>query len=454
MCSSLEYRPRFYVVAKQRNPLILKLIESTGGVLRVDPSLSLESHISLMEEYAGKIDFAICPHEKTIMLGLRDEIQRRGLKIPTTFPTSTFAIERSKILQRRLFPEDYNPRWKPFYPKQYSSQSALEGEVERWVRVLGGAENVVFKPDSPAAGKGVAVGGEHFKSINQLISNYVHNFKAPFIIEEKEDVEESSCQIWYDGDLSHLSMLRYPEVRDYKRAFEGDVGPNTGGMGCYMDGQMFLPYMTVEDWRSGQQLASGLIRNMIRWAEENDYDTDDMWPCMFYLAMAHPHRVFEGNIGRPGDPEDIPPLLTMKNDLVDFYLRLIEGNPKRLEFNGRAVVLVYVVPPTYGGKMSSKPEITVTHPKLTSIVQEAPLYVPGDVELREDGGIYIRSSRSVAVVADGESLEEAAGKAHMAAEALESSSKPRGLIWHRGDIGSATHIERSILHRRKLKGKR
>jgi len=61
--------------------------------------------------------------------------------------------------------------------------------------MLGGAGNVVFKPDSPAAGKGVAVGGEHFHTLNELIEGYISSFNQPFIIEERVEAEESSCQI-------------------------------------------------------------------------------------------------------------------------------------------------------------------------------------------------------------------------------------------------------------------
>jgi len=449
MFSSPNYSPTFYIVAKQNNPMLRRLVKVTGGVLRVDRSLKLSTHIDLLEKYHGEIDLAICPHEKIVIAGLRDAIEERGWNIPCTFPRKIFAIERSKILQRRLFPEDYNPRWKAFHPSKYSSRGELLEDVKRWVEMLGGAGNVVFKPDSPAAGKGVAVGGEHFHTLNELIEGYISSFNQPFIIEERVEAEESSCQIWFDGSIGHLNFLRYPEIRDYKRAFEGDLGPNTGGMGCYMDSKPILPFMFEEDWSSGYELASKLIRNMQSWAEENDLNPEGMYPCMYYLAMAHPHRVFEGNIGRPGDPEDIPPLLTMKNDLIDFYFGLVEGNPPNLNFEEKASVLIYVVPPTYGGRMSGKFNIKLNFEGLWILDQNNPVYLPGDIEL-SDGAVYVKTSRSVAVVGLGESIEDARRLALRGVELVEDSAEPKGYLWHRGDIASKEHIEKSVDHRRRL----
>lgn len=451
MFNNLNYSTKFYVVSKQNNPVVKRIVEITNGYMIVDSTLSIDSHISVLEKFKDEIDLVVCTHEKPIISGLRDEIEKRNLKFYITFPRSVFALERSKILQRKLFPEDFNPLWKAFYPRNYSNENELFNSIKIWVNSLGGAENVVFKPDAPAAGKGVAVGGEHFHTIEELLSNYISGFNSPFIIERREEVEESSCQIWFDGNIDHLSYLRYPEVRDYKRAFDGDIGPNTGGMGCYMDSNFKLPFMFDEDYEAGYNLTRRTIRNIEKWAEENDLDTSGMKPCMYYLAMAHPHKVFEGNIGRPGDPEDIPPLLCMKNNLIDFYLHLCEGNPERLEFDLKAVVLVYVVPPNYGGKLNISQAVTLDLPELfNSNINLDRLLIPGDVEVKSNGRIYTRSSRSIAVVAIGEYLYEVSKEAQKLALYVESKADPKGFLWHRSDIGSKEHVEKSIKHRRAL----
>jgi len=450
MYSSEEYETSFYVVSKQNNPMIKRIIDLSGGEMRVDPSLDVDTHLNLIEKNLDDIDMVVCPHEKTIMSGLRDCIEEEGYEVPTTFPTSKFAIERSKILQRKLFPGDYNPRWKAFYPSRYSIRSDLIDDVSSWLEELGGSCSVVFKPDSPTAGKGVAVGGEHFTSFSELKEIYLSDMAEPFILEERFEGVESSCQIWYNGKIGDLKCQRYPETRDYKRAFEGGEGPNTGGMGCYMDKKMTLPYMMGDDWETGAKLAENTIKNTEEWAEENGIDTSGMSPCMYYLAMAHPGKVFEGNIGRPGDPEDILPLYTMKNDLIDFYFNLIEGVHTKLEFEKKAVVLVYIVPPTYGGKMQHTGEITLDFDRLIDPEQGIPAFYPGDVELREDDKIYFRSSRSIAITAKSDSIEKASKIAHDTAKKIEKLAEPKGLIWHRSDIAKKQHIEECKRRRKEL----
>lgn len=444
MHSSQIYSPVFYAICKQNNPMVKKIVEDSGGEMWVDPSLSMETHMIPIEKYGDEIDLVVCPHEKLVIGGWRNKIEGLGVDTRFTFPTGEFALETSKILQRTIFPEYYNPRWNAFYPPKYDTS-----EIKEWLEELGGAEKSVFKPDRPATGKGVLVGGEHFFSESDLFEQ-IADFNQPFIIEEKLEVEESSSQIWYDGDIRHLKDLRYPETRDYKRAFDGDKGPNTGGMGCCRAKKMLLPWMSVDDYKSGLDLTIKTIRNTEKWALENDYDIGGMYPCMYYLAMAHPHKVFEGNIGRPGDPEDIVVLMTMKNDLIDFYRGLTEGSPPKLEFEKKAAVLVYVTPLAYPEKNLSAPDVTIDFDKLRNPEYNNPMYFPGDVELKENGKIHVRSSRSVAVVATADTIEEATALAQGGAEKIELSANPRGFMRHRTDIGSKAHLEKSKKHRRKL----
>ncbi len=112
-----------------------------------------------------------------------------------------------------------------------------------WLDELG--NQVAVKPDGISAGKGVGVWGDHFKDRDQLFEHFLSNYKyGPVIVEEKVFGEESSFQAFCDG--RHLVPL--PETRDHKRAFDGDRGPNTGGMGSYKDVENWLPFMGEGEW--------------------------------------------------------------------------------------------------------------------------------------------------------------------------------------------------------------
>ena len=118
-----------------------------------------------------------------------------------------------------------NPRFKIFNPADYKGEAEVKSVVYRWLDELD--NQAVVKPDKPALGKGVGVWGDHFATREQLFEHFMSNFKyGSVIIEEKIDGEESSFMAFCDG--KHFIPL--PDTRDYKRAFDDDKGPNTGGI--------------------------------------------------------------------------------------------------------------------------------------------------------------------------------------------------------------------------------
>ena len=93
-------------------------------------------------------------------------------------------------------------------------------------------EGIVLKPDGLTGGKGVLVQGDHFATKEEalkLSSKQILMESSSLIVEEKFDGEEFSLQCLCDGK----TVVATPLVQDHKRRFEGDKGPNTGGMGSY-----------------------------------------------------------------------------------------------------------------------------------------------------------------------------------------------------------------------------
>ena len=100
----------------------------------------------------------------------------------------------------------------------------------------------VIKFDGLMGGKGVRVSGEHLKNIDEGVAyaNEIINIGGNFLIEEKLVGEEFSLMSFVDGKVcKHM-----PVVQDHKRAYEGDTGPNTGGMGTYSFGNHSLPFLS------------------------------------------------------------------------------------------------------------------------------------------------------------------------------------------------------------------
>ena len=138
----------------------------------------------------------------------------------------------------------------------------------------------VVKPDKPALGKGVGVWGDHFANREQLFEHFMSSFQyGSVIIEEKIEGEESSFMAFCDG--KHFIPL--PDTRDYKRAFNDDMGPNTGGMGSYKDIDDKLPFLTAVEREKSLTLANKIFN---KWSAKIE-DDQALKGVPLYLAFMH-----------------------------------------------------------------------------------------------------------------------------------------------------------------------
>ena len=444
---SANYDVRLYVADKQANPFNMEKAEKHVVI----PDLNVEEICSFAKKHEAEIDFGIVGPEKPIIQGVRDKIEAET-RIPMICPTREYAIEASKVAQRRLFEKfapEVNPRFKIFDPKDYANTEEVRKELFEWLDELN--NQVAVKPDVPAAGKGVGVWGDHFATREQLFEHFMANFRhGAVIVEEKIEGEESSFQAFCDG--KHLVPL--PETRDYKRAFDGDKGPNTGGMGAYKDKGEKLPFMTHQDREKEIEIVNRIFR---KWTGSTGNTALRGIP--FYVAFIHTGKqpkILENN-SRPGDPEIQAILPVLKEDFVDVCYRILDGNLTRIETEQQAAVVTYKVPPNYGGYMKafpdrvSKAEIG-TPVDLTEAYRLAEKYgtrlrvYPAAMEKR-NGETYALKSRTVCTVGVGETIEEARRISIEGIRAIKG-----GALWYRTDIASKEHVAKSIRHMQVLRG--
>lgn len=444
---SEEYRVDLYIVDRQRNPFNLARAKEHIVV----PNLDVDRILSFAERFKGEIDFGIVGPEKPIIEGVRNLVEVRA-GIPIICPTREFAIEGSKVAQRLLFQDvvpEANPRFRVFSPSDYPSVDEAKRELEKWLDELD--NRVAVKPDAPAAGKGVGVWGDHFTSREQVLEHFTSNYReGAVIVEERLEGEESSFQALCDGE--HLIPL--PETRDYKRAFDGDMGPNTGGMGSYKDVGDCLPFMTREDREREEEIVERIFRKL-----KGRGRNPGLMGMPFYVAFMHTRegpKILENN-SRFGDPEILNILPILKDDFVEVCYRILEGNLKDVEVEDKATVATYKVPPSYGGYIEIYPEkvraeeigspiILEEAERLESLYEGRMRIYPGSVELR-DGRIYALRSRAICVVGIGDTIEEARSISLEGIDAIKG-----GGLWNRRDIGSREHIERSVAHMERLRG--
>jgi len=445
---SQKYKVEVYVVDKQKNPFNFK--KATEHV--VVPDLNVQDICKFARKHEAKIDFGIVGPEKPIINGVRDLVEKET-GIPMICPTERYAIEGSKVAQRNLFQKvvpDVNPRFKVFDPREHASTEELKKELYAWLDELN--NQVAVKPDVPAAGKGVGVWGDHFTTREELLDHFFANLEhGRVIVEEKIEGEESSFQAFCDG--KHLVPL--PETRDYKRAFDGDKGPNTGGMGSYKDVDDLLPFMTPADREKEIEIVKRIFEEL-----RGDGSNPDLRGMPFYVAFIHTGKgpkILENN-SRPGDPEIQNLLPLLKEDFVDVCFKILEGNLTRVELEKKATVVTYKVPPNYGGYAKTFPE-RINREEVGKPVDLSGAYklgekhggrvrvYPASMELR-NREVYALRSRAVCVVGIGENIEAAREISLEGIKAIRG-----GALWHRTDIASKEHIKKSVRHMEELRRK-
>ncbi|MCW4020753.1 MAG: hypothetical protein NWF14_05960 [Candidatus Bathyarchaeota archaeon] len=446
-CRSRKYTVDLYVVDKQRNPFNVKRAKEHIVI----PSLNPGEISKFAKKFRDRIDFGIVGPEKPIIAGIRNIIEKEA-NIPLICPTKEYAIEGSKVVQRRLFREvvsEVNPEFKVFDPKDYNSLNEVKKPLYGWLDELD--NKVVVKPDAPVAGKGVGVWGDHFSTREQLYEHFLANFQVgPVIVEEKVEGEESSFQAFCDG--KHLVPL--PETRDHKRAFDGDRGPNTGGMGSYKGKGYYLPFIREADWDKEKEIVARIFNKM-----KGDGYNLGLRGVPFYVAFIHTHKgpmILENN-SRPGDPEIMNILPVLKDDFVDICFRMIEGSLARVDVEKKATVVTYKVPPNYGGYADEFPEsvkqseigtpvILDEAEELSSKCGSRIRIYPASLELRKDGKAYALGSRTVCSIGIGDDIQTAR---EISLEGLAAIKG--GALWNRMDIASERHIARSVRHMEQLR---
>ena len=416
-------KPLLFSYMKANNPGIAALSEKT----RIGSYSDLKSIVLFAED--NKIEFAVIGPEDPLNNGVVDALAQAG--IPAVGPTKSLArLETSKAFTRNLVSKyniPGNPHFKVF--------NTMEG-VESFLNEL---ESIVIKPDGLTGGKGVLVQGDHFATKYEALKLCAQILKdsSSVIVEEKFDGEEFSLQCLCDGK----TVVGTPLVQDHKRRFDGDKGPNTGGMGSYSLPDHSMPFLKPSDIEEGLEITRQVAAALLK-------ETGSSYKGVMYggfIATKKGARLLEYN-ARFGDPEAMNILPLLKTDFVEICRHIIAGtlNKLKIEFEHKATVCKYVVPKGYGlpadhpDAASSKAKIEVGD------VGKARLYY-SSVDKKEDG-LYLSSSRAIGIVGIADNLNEARKIAEEGVKAV------KGPVAYREDIGTDALIQKRIDHMRKIRG--
>jgi phosphoribosylamine--glycine ligase len=413
--SQSSIKNSLFCVSKDINPQIFDLCK--------DYFVTDLANISNIVSYSKKtkIDFAIIGPENPLANGIVNELENVGVRC--VGPKKEVAlIETSKSFARKIIdlccPEK-NPQRKEF--------SSIEG-VESFIKQLGG--EYVIKFDGLMGGKGVRVSGEHLKNIDEGVAyaNEIVSMGGKFLIEERLVGEEFSLMSFVDGKVcKHM-----PVVQDHKRAYEGDTGPNTGGMGTYSFGNHSLPFLSEKDIKEAQKTNELVAKQLFK-------ETGTPYVGILYggfMLTRGGVKVIEYN-ARFGDPEAMNVLSILESDFLSVCISIVDGNLKNqdVSFKRLATVCKYVVPVGYPNKPTKNFEVFCD--------QNDPSLFLASVVL-EDQKLVACGSRTAAVVGKNKDVFQA----ELFAET--GTANISGNLFHRKDIGTKKLIDSRIKRMKEL----
>ncbi len=390
-----------------------------------------ETDVSKVTEHALSygVELAVIGPEAPLEVGLVDELNRNG--IGCVGPTKTAArLETSKRFSRRLLKKHGVPGNVEFGTFQDLESARL------FVNDFPG--ELVVKPEGLTGGKGVKVEGEHLDG-KEGVLDYVREILehriggAGVVLEERLVGEEFTLQAFCDG----RNVRRMPLVQDHKRAYDGDVGPNTGGMGSYTDADHLLPFVSERD----REVAEDIMRSTVGAMRDEGAPYRGVLYGQFMLTKDGP-KVIEFN-ARFGDPEAMNVLTLLENGFLEVCQGVADGKlGYDVPFRRKATVCKYVVPAGYGTDPKVGRPVKVDEECVSKA--GAHLYYAA-VDERE-GTIFTTSSRSLGVVGVADSIEEAEEVCEAGLAFID------GEVFVRHDIGKKELVQRRVDHMRQVRG--
>ena len=393
-----------------QSPLIGKLFAAPGN-----PGIAEEAELVAVDpaDHRAVIDFcrrhsialvAIGP-EAPLVDGLADNLRAMGIPVfgPSRLPAQ---LEGSKGFTKDMCAAHAIPTAR--YARasdRLSAESAL-GDF---------GLPVVIKADGLAAGKGVVVAMTAGEAEAALDAMFAGGADQPVVIEEYMDGEEVSFFALVDGE----TVVPFGSAQDHKRVGDGDVGPNTGGMGAYSPASIFTPELE-------RRALEEIVRPTVRALAEAGTPFSGILYAGLMLTEAGP-KLVEYNV-RFGDPECQALMMRFDGDLLALMGATARGElasapPPRFAADASLVVVVaangYPGPPVKGGRISGLGEAEAAGAK---IFQAGTALKRG--RLVADGG------RVLGIAARGASVRQAQRAAYRAIDAI---AFPTGFC--RRDIG-------------------
>jgi phosphoribosylamine--glycine ligase len=356
-----------------------------------------------------KIDLTVVGPEEPLTKGIVDLFESKGLSI---FGSSQKAaeIEGSKAFAKEMMEKYHIPT---------ASYETFDNKKEALNYIRKQGVPIVVKADGLAAGKGVIVCKtieEGIRSVEQIMVERIFGEAGNrVVIEEYLVGEEASYIAFTDGK----AILPMASCQDHKPVFDGDQGPNTGGMGAYSP----APVVTDE---VHERIIERVLRPMIQGMGEEGRPYKGVLYAGLMIHNGYP-KVLEFN-ARFGDPETQPVLMRMKGDIVPILEACIKGNLShcQIEWDTGASVCVVMASKGYPGDYEKGKAIK----GLEEVSRMEDIFVFHAGTAFKDGQIITNGGRVLGVTCLGKDIPKAIEKAYQAVKKISWEG-----VHYRTDIG-------------------
>ncbi len=394
------------VEALSKSPQVEKIFCAPGnaGIAALAECVAIkETAVEELKEFAlaNNIELTVAGPEVALEAGIADTFKANGLRL--FGPTKSAArIECSKQFAKDLMQKYEVPT------AAYATFEDFDAAMEY---VKAGSLPTVLKYDGLAAGKGVVI-AETLEQAEEALRDMLLDEKfgkGKVVIEEYLEGPEFSLLCFVNGK----DVYPMPVAQDHKRAYDGDKGPNTGGMGAYTE----LPFITEEDLEYAMNkimrpTASAMV-------EEGCSFCGVLYGGL--MKTKNGIKVIEFN-ARFGDPETEVILPRMTSDICQVFCDIVDGKQPTITWNEMATLGIVLASKGYPGSYEKGYAIEGTEEVDGSI------YHMGTA--LKDGKYVTSGGRVMIVVCQAPTLREAQQKA-----ATEVAKIKCDNLFHRTDIG-------------------
>ena len=359
------------------------------------------------------VDLAVIGPEVPLAMGIVDQLEAAGVK--------TFGPNKkcSQLEASKSFTKDFLARHN--IPTAGYKEFTDKDELLDAVDIFG--YPMVLKADGLAAGKGVVIAeneADARKAIEEMMGDKVFGHAADkIVVEEFLTGVEASMLCFVDEH----TILPMESAQDYKRVFDDDKGPNTGGMGTYSPSLLF-------DEKIEAEIRQQILEPTLEGFQKDGLDFKGVLFIGLMLSEDGP-KVIEFN-NRFGDPETQSVLARLESDLAEVFLAVTENRLADIELkwkDDKAVCVVLASGGYPGSYEKGKPIAGLSDVDPDVIVFHA------GTKFADDGTVVTSGGRVLGVTALGATHDEARAKAYANAEKISFDG-----VQYRKDIG--------LIHRR------